>query len=105
MKNRVKKYKLLRIGRYYINKDGSFVIGVLTRDTKYDYRFLCSHANAKLSSGIVRMLTRVVLNDGNYTEIDFDTFRTIVATHANGITNVRYVRYNARTERQPTQTP
>ena len=71
----MKKYKLLRFGHCYINPDGSFVVGLLKGTKKKGYYFAASHAvpNA-VCLGKIMILTRIVPNDGYWTEIPMDAF-------------------------------
>ena len=81
----MKKYKLLRFGHCYINPDGSFVVGLLEGTKKKGYWFAASHAvpNA-VCLGKIMILTRVVPNDGYWTEIPMDSFFKVFDFHASG---------------------
>ena len=80
----MKKYKLLRFDRCYLNKEGDFVIGLLSGCKKHGYTFVGSHANHAVFLGTFRLLSRVVPNDGNWIEVDPQTFNVASSLHVSG---------------------
>ncbi len=82
--NDMKKYKLLRFGHCYINREGDFVVGLLYGDKKNGYFLAASHANPSVWLGTIQMLSRVVPNDGNWIDIDPEVFNVASALHVSG---------------------
>ena len=80
----MKKYKLLKFGQCYINRDGDFVIGLLKGDKKHGYLFAGSHAKPNVIIGTFQLLSRIVPNDGNWIEIDHSMFNVASAFHISG---------------------
>jgi len=80
----MRKYKLLRFGRCYINREGDFVIGLLSGDKSNGYKFAGSHANPLVFLRKFQLLSRVVPNDGNWIEIDTVMFNVASALHSTG---------------------
>jgi hypothetical protein len=80
----MKKYKLLRFGRCYINKAGDFAIALIRGDKKHGYQFLGSHAHTSVMLGNFQLLSRIVPNDGNWIEIDEAEFSAASAFHVGG---------------------
>lgn len=82
----MKKFKLLRFGQCYANRKGDFVIGLLKGDKKHGYQFAASHANPAVFLGVIQTMSRVIDNDGNWTEISPEMFNAASALHASGYT-------------------
>ncbi len=80
----MKKFKLLRFGHCYINQEGDFVIGLLRGDKKHGYTFAASHAHPNVMLGRIQIQSRVVPNDGNWTEITPEMFNVASTCHASG---------------------
>lgn len=80
----MKKYKLLRFGHCYINREGDFAIGLLRGDKKSGYELAASHAHPNAWLGKIHILSRVVPNDGNWVEIDPQMFNVASAFHTTG---------------------
>lgn len=80
----MKKFKLLRFGHCYINREGDFAVALLHGDKKHGYQFAASHAHPLVWLGKIQMLSRVVPNDENWREIDLNTFKAASAFHATG---------------------
>jgi len=80
----MKKYKLLRFGQCYINREGDFAIGLLSGDKKHGYEFAGSHAHPKVMLGKFYLLSRIVPNDGNWIEIDPQQFNAASTLHITG---------------------
>lgn len=80
----MKKYKLLRFGQCYINRVGDFIIGLLYGDKKHGYVFAASHANPSTMLGKIQAMSRIVPNDGNWTEITPEQFNVASALHWKG---------------------
>ena len=80
------KYKTLKFGQSYINKDGSFVICLLDGSRKYGYIFAASHVHPSAILGIITIGSRVVDNDGYWTEIPTEVFNVASALHVTGHT-------------------
>lgn len=80
----MKKYKLLRFGQCYINNNGDFVVGLLHGNRKHGYVFAASHANPSVVLGTLQTLSRIVPNDGRWTEITPEQFNVASALHWNG---------------------
>ena len=80
----MKKYKLLKFGQCYINREGDFTIGLLRGDKKHGYLFAGSHANPPVFLGTFQLLSRIIPNDGNWTEIDPSMFNAASAFHTTG---------------------
>ena len=82
----MKKYKLFRFGHCYINREGSFAIGLLRGDKRHGYQFAASYANPILWLGKIQVQSRIVPNDGNWTEINNNMFKVASASHIMGYT-------------------
>jgi hypothetical protein len=81
----MKKYKLLRFGHCYINPDGSFTVGLLRGTKKKGYWFAASHAAPHaVCLHEIMVLSRVVPNDGYWTEIPMKTFFAVFDAHISG---------------------
>lgn len=80
----MKKYKLLRFGHCYINREGDFAVALLRGDKRHGYVFAASHAHPLVWLGRIQMMSRVVPNDGNWREIDTDMFKAASAFHVTG---------------------
>lgn len=80
----MKKYKLLRFGKCYINKAGDFVIALLRGDNKHGYQFAGSHVNSSVLTRTFQLLSRIVPNDGNWKEIAPEIFNVSSALHITG---------------------
>jgi len=80
----MKKYTLLRFGRCYINPEGDFVIGLLCGDKRHGYQLAASHANSNVWLGQIQLRTRVIPNDGRWTEISHSEFNVASAWHNSG---------------------
>lgn len=80
----MKKFKLLRFGKCYINREGDFVIALLRGSKKKGYLFAGSNANPSVWLGTFSLLSRIVPNDGNWIEIDKQTFNVASAFHVTG---------------------
>lgn len=80
----MKKYKLLHFGHCYINRQGDFIIALLSGDKKRGYTFAASHANPTAFLGKIHSLSRTVPNDGSWIEIDKGTFNIAAECHITG---------------------
>lgn len=80
----MKKYKLLKFGKCYINTEGDFVIGLLRGDKKHGYTFAGSHAHPHVWLGTFQLMSRVITNDGNWKEIDPSMYNVASALHTTG---------------------
>lgn len=80
----MKKFKLLKFGHYYINKEGDFAIVVLGGNQKMGYQTFGSHANPSVFLGKFQLLSRVIPDDENWIEIDFQMFNVVSTFHASG---------------------
>jgi len=80
----MKKFKLLKFGQCYINQTGDFVIALLSGDKKHGYQFAGSHANPAVWLGTFQLLSRVIPNDGNWSEVDHAMFNVASALHVTG---------------------
>ncbi len=78
------KYTLLKFGRCYINREGDFVIGLLYGDKKSGYFLAASHANPSVWLGSIQIMSRIISNDGNWIEIEPETFNVASALHVSG---------------------
>jgi len=78
------KYKLLHFGHCYINQEGDFAIGLLGGNKKYGYTFIASSANPNVMLGKIHIQSRVVPNDGHWTEIGSQTFYVASSCHESG---------------------
>lgn len=75
---------ILRFDHYYINRDGDFVIMPIGGTKKSGYWFVASHANPCAFLGRIMMLSRIVPNDGTWTEIDETLFDITAGCHITG---------------------
>ncbi len=80
----MKKYKLLRFGHCYINREGDFIVALMSGDKKHGYQFVGSHANPCVLLGNFQLLSRIVPNDGNWNEITTDMFNLASTCHTSG---------------------
>jgi len=80
----MKKYKLLRFGKCYINKEGDFTICLLGGNKHNGYQFAGSHANPVVFLGKFYLLSRIVLNDKHWIEIKPEVFNVASALHTSG---------------------
>jgi hypothetical protein len=80
----MKKFKLLRFGRCYINREGNFAIGLLSGDREHGYQFVCSHANPNIWFSKFQLLSRIVPNDGSWIEISHLEFNVASALRTMG---------------------
>jgi len=80
----MKKNKLLRFGHCYINKAGSFTIALLSGNKNVGYQFAGSHASPPVNLRVFQLLSRVVPNDGNWTEISPQLFNSASVLHGKG---------------------
>jgi hypothetical protein len=76
------QYKLFRFGHSYMNKSGTFVITLLRGSRHEGYQFAASHSNFFL--GKIQLLSRIVPNDGNWTQIPTVMFNTASRIHSRG---------------------
>lgn len=80
----MKKFTLLRFGRCYINRQGDFTVALLRGDKKHGYQLAASHAHPNVWLGQIQLMSRVIPNDGSWTEIPPETFNVASAFHASG---------------------
>jgi hypothetical protein len=80
----MRKYKLLKFGQCYINQAGDLIIGLLRGDKKHGYQFAGSSAHPVVYLGTFQLLSRIVDNDGNWTEIDPEMYNLIHTFHMGG---------------------
>jgi len=80
----MKKYKLLKFGHCYINREGDFAIGLLSGDKKHGYQLAASSAHPSVWLGKIQVMSRVVPNDGNWIEIGPEEFNVASALHVTG---------------------
>lgn len=78
------KFKVLKFGKCYLNKEGDFVVALMRGDMEHGYEWAASHANPAIVSGKIYTRSRVVPNDGNWSEISDDMFRVAAAVHSTG---------------------
>ena len=81
----MKKYKLLRYGHCYVNEQGDLAIALLSGNRIYGYTFAASTFSSNFLFGTIRIGSRIVPNDGHWTEIDLPTFNIIRRAHIDGI--------------------
>lgn len=70
----MKKYKLLRFGHSYINREGDLAIHLMGGCKKKGYKLAASSAHPNVWLGKIQILSRIVPNDGNWIEVDARTF-------------------------------
>jgi hypothetical protein len=80
----MKKFKLLKFGRCYINREGDLAVALLRGDKKHGYQLAASSAHPNAFLGKIQLLSRVVPNDGNWIEIDSALFNVASAFHCSG---------------------
>lgn len=80
----MRKYKLLRFGKCYINKECNLAVCLLYGDKKHGYYFIGSAAQPNIFLGKFWLLSRVIPNDENWVEIDPGIFNVISAFHSVG---------------------
>jgi len=80
----MKKYKLLRFGHCYINESGDLVIGLLHGNKKRGYIFAASSAHPAAFLQNIWIQTRIVPNDGHWTEVSAKDFMVVSQVHSNG---------------------
>ena len=80
----MKKYKLLRFGHCYLNESGDLVIGLLHGNKKHGYTFAASSAHAAAFLQTIWIQTRMVPNDGHWTEISAKDFVMVSQVHSSG---------------------
>ena len=67
-----------------MNQAGDFAIALIDGSKKKGYQFLGSHANRAVWLGTFQLMTRAVLNDGNWIEIKPEEFNVASAFHVQG---------------------
>lgn len=67
---RMKKYKLLRFGRCYVNSIGDLIIVLLRGDKKHGYSFAAHFTHPFITLGSLQIQSRIVPNDGSWREIE-----------------------------------
>lgn len=80
----MKKYKLLRFGHCYVNRDGTFIIGLVGGNKRHGYTMLASHAHPYVFLQNINVMSRIVPNDGNWMEITPYQYNAISSYHADG---------------------
>lgn len=80
----MKKFKLFRVGRFYLNKTGDMAFGLVRGSKQKGYQFVGTHANRLLLINKFQLQSRVVPNDGNWQEIDHSLFDVVSKLHSNG---------------------
>jgi len=80
----MKKFKLFRFGKCYINREGDFVIALLKGSKKHGYTFAGSNANPSVWLGKFYLLSRIIPNDGSWIEVDEALFNIASAFHVSG---------------------
>jgi len=80
----MKKHKLLRFGHCYLNKSGDLIIGLLHGNKKHGYRFAASSAHPAAILQEIWIQTRIVPNDGHWTEISSKDFMVASQIHSSG---------------------
>lgn len=80
----MKKYKLLRFGHCYINASGDLVIGLLHGNKKRGYTFAASSAHPAMFLQNLWIPSRIVPNDGHWTEVSSSEFNVVSMYHAAG---------------------
>lgn len=88
----MKKYRLLRHGHCYITKNGDFAIALLGGNKSRGYVFQVSHTRRDFIPGKVNIQSRIVPNDGYWTEIPPQEFAVVAYHHGMG-NYVRLVKY------------
>lgn len=76
------KYKTLKFGHCYINKEGDFAIIPLSGSKRFGYKFIGTHVNPLMFLHDFQMMSRMVDNDGNWTEIPTNYFNIIAELHS-----------------------
>jgi hypothetical protein len=77
----MKKYKLLHFGHCYINESGDLVIGLLHGNNKRGYTFAASSAHPAAFLQNIWIQTRIVPNDGHWTEVSAKDFMVVSQVH------------------------
>lgn len=80
----MRKYKLLQFGKCYVNKNRDMVVALLSGSKKKGYKFAGSTSNPYMLLGTFYLLSRIVDNDGNWTEINPTAFNAASTWHAKG---------------------
>ena len=80
----MKKFKLLRHGQCYINREGDFVIALVSGCKRKGYQFVGSYLNKFFYIHRFQLMSRIVPNDGHWIEVDPDLYRVAAAFHWNG---------------------
>jgi hypothetical protein len=80
----MKKYKLLHVGHFYINKTGDFAIALLGGNKKHGYRFQVSHTCRNFSPVRINIQSRIVLNDDYWWELPPQEYANVVYNHGEG---------------------
>lgn len=65
----MKKYRSFKFGKCYINKSGDFAVALLRGSKKNGYVFACSHAKPCAAMRTLNLLSRIIPNDGEWTEV------------------------------------
>ena len=85
------KYKLLKFGRGYINKEGNLMVcavggtGRSGWGTLVGYDWIARSSSRQLFVASMQTLSRIVPNDGNWTEIDEKTWDEASSLMSQGI--------------------
>ena len=69
--------KLLRFGHCYINKNGDVIIGLISGNKRRGYKFIARSIHPTLYLDQIWIQTRIVPNDGSWTEISLDKYCAI----------------------------
>jgi hypothetical protein len=80
----MKKYRLLRFGHCYINRNGDFAIALLGGNKTRGYIFQASHTCRNFMPGKITIRSRVVPNDGYWVEIPPQEFVVCNYLHGEG---------------------
>ena len=80
----MKKYKLLRHGHCYVNKDGDLVVALLKGNKKHGYQFAAVCCCPVFHLNKLQLLSRIVPNDENWIDIDPPTFNSVAILLSQG---------------------
>jgi len=85
----MKKFKLLRIGKCYLNREGDMVVALVKAHKNpgfktQSYQFVGSFVNKFFPVFKFQLLSRIVPNDGSWTEVDTHMFKVVQALHNSG---------------------
>lgn len=80
----MKKFKLLRFGKCYVNRRGDIAVKLLRGNKRRGYQLEGSCNNPIMFVGRFQLVSRVVPNDGNWIEITQAGFGVASTLHSAG---------------------